>query len=50
MTGTDHTIADDDIRDSVYFLRGVDDPAGRFRAAAGDRARVLAIGEELALA
>jgi len=28
----------------------VDDPAGRFRAAAGDRARVLAIGEELALA
>jgi L-ascorbate metabolism protein UlaG (beta-lactamase superfamily) len=28
----------------------VDDPAGRFTAAAGDRARVLAIGEELALA
>ena len=28
----------------------VDDPAGRFAAAAGDRARVLAIGEELALA
>jgi L-ascorbate metabolism protein UlaG (beta-lactamase superfamily) len=27
----------------------VDDPVGRFTAAAGDRARVLAIGEELAL-
>jgi L-ascorbate metabolism protein UlaG (beta-lactamase superfamily) len=27
----------------------VDDPVGRFAAAAGDRARVLAIGEELAL-
>ena len=27
----------------------VDDPAGRFTAAARDRARVLAIGEELVL-